>query len=396
MTHRSVTIVAAHDMPSSTDISTTALRAPFDAVTPFTIGLEEEAMLLHPATLDLLPEVGRVLERVAGDDRFKPELPAAQIELVTPPCTTVGEALGLLADGRRDLARAVDGISRIAVAGVHPFADAEGELNDGDRYAHSVARYGNVASRQLVAALQVHVAVGGADRTLAVHDALRCFLPELAAMAANAPFHDGRDTGMASVRPLLSQQLPRQGVPPAIGTWEALAGELRWGRRAGAVPDPSVWWWELRPHLAHGTLELRVPDAQTTLSEACGVTVTAQAIVAWLADCHDRGEDLPTAPDWRIAENRWSALRHGLDGELADLQTGDPVPTRERLKALLDTIGPYAEWLGSGALLGHAHALAERNGAQRQRTAAEDGNGELHPLVAWLADRYERPLEQGA
>ena len=124
--------------------------------------------------------------------------------------------------------------------------------------------------------------------------------------------------------------------------------------------------------------------------------VTAQAIVAWLADCHDRGEDLPTAPDWRIAENRWSALRHGLDGELADLQTGDPVPTRERLKALLDTIGPYAERLGSGALLGHAHALAERNGAQRQRTAAEDGNGDLHPLVAWLADRYERPLEQGA
>lgn len=375
-------------MASPADISTAALRAPFDAVTPFTIGLEEEAMLLHPVTLDLLPDVGRVLARVPGDDRFKPELPAAQVELVTPPCTTVGEAIGLLADGRRDLARAVEGIGRIAVAGVHPFAAAEGELSEGERYAHSVARYGAVASRQLVAALQVHVAVGGADRTLAVHDALRCFLPELAAMAANAPFHDGRDTGMASVRPLLSQQLPRQGVPPAIKSWDALAQELTWGRRAGAVPDASVWWWELRPHLSHGTLELRVPDAQTTVAEACGVTVTAQALVAWLADRHDRGEELPTAPDWRIAENRWSALRHGLNGHLADLETGEPLPTRERLKALLDSIAPYAEALGAGAQLRDAHTLAQTGGAERQRTAAAERGGDLHALTAWLADRY--------
>ena len=98
------------------------VATPFDAVTPFTIGLEEEAMLLHPVTLDLLPEVGRVLARVPEDDRFKPELPAAQVELVTPPCATVGEAIGLLAAGRHDLARAVEGIGRIAVAGVHPFA----------------------------------------------------------------------------------------------------------------------------------------------------------------------------------------------------------------------------------------------------------------------------------
>src|SRR4051794_13028139 len=238
------------------------LRAAFDAPAPLTIGLEEELMLLDGETLDLLPRALDVLAGVDGDERFKPELPAAQMEIVMPPCATAGEAVALLGRARRDLAAAASGTGLLAAAGVHPFAAARGELNRGERYDLTADEYGDIARRQLVCAFQVHVAVGGADRSLAVYNALRAFLPELAALAANAPFHEGRDTGLASIRPKISELLPRQGVPPAFSSWDAFADALRWGAVAETVPEPRRWWWELRPHPSYGTLEIRVPDSQ--------------------------------------------------------------------------------------------------------------------------------------
>ncbi len=154
---------------------------------------------------------------------------------------------------------------------MHPFAAPLGELNGGERYDLTADEYGDIARSQLVCALQVHVAVGGADRTLAVYNGLRPWLPLVAALAANAPFHAGRDTGLASIRPKIGEQLPRQGIPPAIGSWEAFAAALAWGAASGAVPEPRRWWWELRPHPAYGTLEVRVPDAQSTVAEAGAV-----------------------------------------------------------------------------------------------------------------------------
>lgn len=367
-----------------------ALRATFDAVEPFTVGLEEELMLLDPGTLDLLPVAGALLERLGGDPRFKPELPAAHLEIVTQPAAGVPAALAQLAAARRDLLDATGGLVRLAAAGAHPFAAAGGELTRGERYDFVEETYGWVARRQLIASLQVHVAVGGAERTLAVCNALRGFLPLLAALAANAPFHEGVDTGLASIRPAIAGMLPRQGMPPAIESWEAFAADLRWGAAAGTVTSPRTWWWELRPHAHFGTLELRVPDAQATLADAAGVAALAQALVAWLAERWDAGERLPVAPSWRIAENRFAALRHGVEGTMADLETGEPVPARERLGALLDALEPVAARLGSAALLTHARALVARNGAIRQREVAQERG--LRGLVAWLADRFADPL----
>ena len=193
---------------------------------------------------------------------------------------------------------------------MHPFAAPLGELSSGDRYDNIVGEYGDVARAQLVCALQVHVAVGSAERTLAVYNALRGYLPELAALAANSPFLAGRDTGLASVRALIGGLLPRQGVPPAFASWEDYADALAW-----SVPEPGSWWWELRPHLNFGTLELRVFDAQTTLEEAAAVTAFAHCLVAWLAE----RDDLDAPPSWRIAENRWAALRLRRRGDLQGL-----------------------------------------------------------------------------
>jgi carboxylate-amine ligase len=366
-----------------------ALRRAFDAAEPLRVGIEEELMLLDARTLDLAPRATELHARLDGDPRFKLELPAAQIEIATPPASSVQAAGAELARARTELATAAATLGlRLAGAGTHPFAAPIGELNSGERYEFSLAEYGELARRQLVFGQHVHVAVGDADRAIAVHDALRSYLPEIAALAANAPFHDGRDSDLASMRPTIADLLPRQGIPPVLGDVEGFAEALAWGARSGTVSTPRHWWWGLRLHPSFGTVEVRAPDAQTTVAEAVAIAGLVHALVAWLAERHAAGETLPVAPTWRIEENRWSACRYGVHGELADLESGERRPTLERLVRLLDELAPAAQRLGAMDALQTAGAMLHDGGgatAQR-RVAAERG---IPGLVGWLVERYE-------
>lgn len=369
------------------ELSPEKLESLFDATEPLTVGIEEELLLLAPIDLDLAPMAKELIDRLDGDRRFKRELPAAQLEIVTEPAKRATDVIGALLQGRRDLAAAAAGLVRPAGIGLHPFADVEGELSALDRYEWTRAEYACIARRQLVSALQVHVAVGGAERTRCVYNALREYLPEVAALAANARFYGGRDTGMASMRPKIAENLPRQGLPPPIESWSSLLAELRWGIRSGAMSSAGHWWWEMRPHLAFGTIEVRVPDTQTLIAEAAAVVAFVQSLIAWLAQRHD-GSDLQPdpIPSWRIEQNRWSAARHGVEGRMADLRSGAPEPTRERLGRLLEELAAAAEALGCAQLLGCAEPLVERNGAIRQGELADaEGAGEV---ARWSADHF--------
>ena len=332
------------------------LRAAFERHSEMTVGLEEELMLLDPETLDLSPRASDALAELGDDPRFKLELPAAQLEIVTAPHASVAEAAVELAAARRTLAARF----RLAGAGVHPFASALGPLNRDTRYAAIGAEYATVANRQLVFGLHVHVAIPGAARALAVYNALRSYLPDLAALAANAPFYEGRDSGLASVRSRISGLLPRQGIPPAFASFEAYADALRWC----GFDDPRQWWWELRLHPILGTVEIRVPDTQATIADTAAVAEVAYTLATRLADA----EEHPVAESWRIDQNRWAACRYGLDAVMTDPVTGEREPVRDRLTRLLGTAPP------------------EITGAARQRAiAAEQG---LRGLVATLADEF--------
>jgi glutamate---cysteine ligase / carboxylate-amine ligase len=360
-------------------VNADTLRARFDAPDALGVGIEEELFLLDAETLDLLPHARAVIEGVDGDPRFKLELPAAQLEIVTPPCPNVASAIASLARGRRDLARAAEPFGRLMTAGTHPFTDELGVLTDDPRYVRTLAEYGERARRQLVSGLHLHVSLGGADRTLAVYNALRSYLPELAALAANAPFHAGRDTGLASIRPTIAVYLQRQGVPPAIPSWEWFADSLSWGEVSDTVPDARRWWFELRLHATYGTLELRVPDAQSSIDDVHGVAAYAHGLIHWLAARFDAGEPLPPADAWRIDENRWAAMRDGVTGTLADLETGERVNTRE---LLLSRVEALAEAPG----LTHTRALVASNGALRTRAVAADAG--VRGVAAWLIERF--------
>lgn len=346
---------------------------------PMTVGLEEELMLLDGESLDLAPVASAVLSRLEGDDRFVSELPAAQLEIVAPPAATVAEGARALAAARADLARAADGLARPAGAGVHPFAAGSGVLTEGDRSVALLRQYGPVMRRQLVFGLHVHVALGGADRVLAVYNALREELPAIAAISAASPFYEGADSGLASVRPKLCDLLPRQGVPPELPSWADYAQAIGWPERRFAE---AQWWWEARPHPIHGTLEVRVADTQATVADTAAIGAVAHALVATLADRHDAG-DLPApAPSWRIAENRWSACRHGVDGFWTDPRTGERRPTAEHLADLFGALEPAARRLGCAAELATARDLVERPRAESAR--------ELGPrhMAADVADRF--------
>jgi carboxylate-amine ligase len=230
------------------------------------------------------------------------------------------------------------------------------------------------------------VALCGQDRALAVYNAMRAHLPEIAALAANSPFHSGEDAGVASVRPLISAQLPRQGVPPAYDSWKQLTEDLRWGNAAARLEGFQGWWWEMRLHPVFGTLEVRVPDAQTRPAEALAVVAFAAGLVLWLCARHD-ARDLPLpASSWRIAENRWSAARDGARGRMADVYSGSLRDTEELLAERLGEVAPFVSEIGAAGSIDTARGLIESSGAERQRELARELG--LRGLVERLADEF--------
>jgi len=368
-------------------LTVTRCRAAFEHARPFTVGAEEELMLVDPVSFDLAPVIEDVLPLVCGDGRFVKELRAAQIEIVTPVCATAADACRRLAEARRDLILRLDGRYRLVAAGTHPFSRRHGEITEAERYRAIADEYSWAATRSLVCGLHVHVAVQGAEPALAVFNALRSYLPELAALGANSAFADGVDTGMASVRPKFNEIYPRSGIPPAFGSWDDVVRYVEWGRRGGLFPDESHFWWEMRPHPVHGTLEIRVADTQTRVEDAAAIVGVIQALVAQLVDRYEQEGSLPLHETHRITENAWRAHRHGVAGWLVDLDSGDRIATRERIAALIDELEPYAHRFGSNEQLEAARTLIAGNGADRQRYVNKrDG---ILGIARWLANETE-------
>jgi glutamate---cysteine ligase / carboxylate-amine ligase len=367
-------------------------RAFVDSTADFTIGVEEEFMLLDARTLDLSRADAQLLAVVEADARYHEELPASQVELTSPICVDASQIREALVAGRRDLLAAAGNAIRLAGAGTHPFAAAEGATSAGPRYVQIADEYQWAARRGLAWGLHIHVAIRGAERALAVHDAIRQYLPELAALAGNAPFHEGRDTGLHSVRPKLAEAFPRQGIPPAWLSWQAYTDFLDWGARAGAFDvDGRQLWWEVRLHPGFGTLEIRVCDQPSTAAESAALAAVVQALCSRLADDYDAGNLAPPVARERIEENRWRALRHGLDGSLLDYRTGEPTPTRDRLVCLLDELEPTARRLGSASMFAEASQLLVRTGSERQRALAA-GDGGLRNVVDGLVRLLEEEV----
>lgn len=363
-----------------------ALRVAFDrSVLSLTVGVEEELMLIDPSSGRLVPRIEQVLRSVAGDERFGTELRASQVELVTRPYLSAADVGRELALARLDLAAATGEDIALLACGAHPTASDPGPITDGERY-RAIARENPWAARFLLTCgLHIHVAVADGDRALAVYNALRSFLPELATLSANSPFHASSGTGVGSARLHLNRSLPRHGVPPAFRDWDAYVDLIDWGRAGDAIPDAGYHWWDLRLHPGFGTVELRVCDTQTEISDTVALVAFAQTLVAWLAQRHDAGERLPVHDGHRIAESVALGLQMGAPRSLLCLDTGERQPTSDRIERLLEELEPTAAELGTSAELERLLSLDAARGAERQEAVARERGPE--GLVDWLARR---------
>jgi glutamate---cysteine ligase / carboxylate-amine ligase len=314
----------------------------FGESSPFSLGVEEEVMIVDAETLQPAAAVDVLVRGAAELDlpgTMKTELHASVVELTTGICADVDEAVAAL----RDLRAAADRIARanglrIAAAGAHPTArlDALPVVQE-ERYLNMLEGIGYVARRQGVSGLHVHVGVESADRCYERLEAVLGWLPVVLALSANSPFVDGSPTGMLSNRAGILAQLPRAGAPPVFAsyaTWEAWVERLV---ELGVLEDHTRIWWDARPHPRLGTLEIRIADQPTSLARTALLVGLVRDLVEHAPGrVTDRGH---------YEHNRWAAARAGLDAELVHPDGGRVAPARELARELLGAEPPAPEAL---------------------------------------------------
>jgi carboxylate-amine ligase len=350
-------------------------REAFENGTDLTVAVEEEFALLDPVTLALenrFEDIFAASRRTDFAEHVVGELIASEIEVRTGRCESFAEAAATMQERRSQL----HGLARdvglaLGSTGTHPWSRWQDQrIIDTPHYRRNDELLRYVVWRNNTFGLHVHVGISGPDRAIAVHDALRCFLPELLALSASSPFVEAVNTGLHSARTeVFTRLFPRCGIPDAYGSWQGWEDYVAFLYRTGSITEHTQIWWSIRPHLAYPTIELRICDAQTDLGEAQSLAALGYALAVRCARAYDDGERLPALPHRLLEENMWRAIRYGLSGELLDFERGESIPARQRLEQLLDWVAPVADELGVASFL----AVPERNAAERQIARFEEG-----------------------
>ncbi len=350
-------------------------RAAFDAGTDFTLAVEEEFALLDPDSLDLVDRF-EDLYAAAQETDLKPnvvgELIASEIEVRTGRCADFTEAAAAMGERRRQLnllARET-GIA-LGATGTHPWARWQDQrIIDTPHYRRNDQLLRYVVWRNNTFGLHVHIGIAGADRAIAVHNAVRNFLPELLAVSASSPLVENVFSGLHSARTeVFTRMFPRCGIPDTYAGWAGFEEYVSLLYRTGSMTEHTQFWWSVRPHLAYPTIEIRICDAQPDLAEARSLAALAYALTVRCARAIDEGEPTPDLPNRLLEENLWRAIRWGMSGELIDFARGEAVPARARLEALLDWVAPVADDIGAAPFLD----VPAQNSAERQIARLEEG-----------------------
>jgi glutamate---cysteine ligase / carboxylate-amine ligase len=349
----------------------------------YTIGIEEELMILDAESLELVNAIESMLEP-APSGEIKPELMESVLEVSTEPCASTAEAGDQLRALRQQVARtAASKDLAIGSAGTHPFAMWEDQrIVQRSRYRDLISALRFVARQELIFGMHVHVGVDDPDKAIHIANGMRVHVPVLLGLSANSPFWRADATGLASTRTPIFRAFPRVGIPPTYRSWEDYERRIEFMVRARVIEDYTYLWHDVRPHPNFGTVEVRVMDSQTHVEHTLGLAALVQALVKELAEHFEAGKRLSRYPFEMLDENKWLAARHGLDGELVDLPHDHRVPTRALARRLLDRMREHSQDLGSVRELDAVEDLLERgNGAARQVVVYE-ANHDLREVMA--------------
>jgi carboxylate-amine ligase len=340
----------------------------------FTLGVEEELMILDGETFALANEIEAVVGSYEGEGEVKPELLQSVLEIATPPSKNVAEAGEHVRRLRREVAEAAaaHGLC-IGSAGTHPFALWEHQRVSADpRYRDLIAALRFIARQEIIFGLHVHVGIEGAEKAIHVANGMRVHVPILLALSANSPYWRSDQTGLASTRMPIFRAFPRVGIPPFYESWADYEERIGFMVDAGVMKDYTYLWYDVRPHPKFGTVEIRAMDAQTHVEHTLALTALIQAMVKELAEHHEAGKQLGAYPYEMLDENKWLAARHGLEGELVDLPDRRMVASKELARRLYDRLREHAQDLGAERELEGILDLIERGtGAHRQRVVYE-------------------------
>ncbi|GEL94495.1 glutamate--cysteine ligase [Cellulomonas composti] len=371
---------------------------PFARSERSTVGLEWEVALVDADSGDLRQAADTIFERVGHEHpNITQELLRNTVEVSSNKCRTVAEA-------GRDLQRALDEVAAAAEplrielmgGGTHPFANwATQKVSDKQRYATLIDRTQWWGRQMLIYGVHVHVGIEDRAKVLPIARAMLTVFAHIQSLSASSPFWNGRDTGYASNRALLFQQLPTAGLPYQFEDWaqlEAYVGDML---HTGVIDQFDEVRWDIRPAPRFGTLEMRIADGATNLLELTAISALTHCFVEHFSTLLDRGEALPTMPPWFVQENKWRSARYGMDAIVITDAAGDEELVTDSVAGWLTELAPVAERLGCADELEQVRVILRRGASyQRQRAVARRNAGELDAVVGTLVAEMKagRPL----
>jgi carboxylate-amine ligase len=369
----------------------------FGKTQPYTLGVEEEYMLLHSETFDLVQHIDTFLAAVAGHEleaQMNAELMQSVLEIATPVCDSAADVDRELRKLREYVASVAGEKSlRVGSAGTHPFSLFETQrITARDRYRALVDQMQYVARRELIFGLHIHVAVDDAEKAIQVVNGLLAHLSQFLALSASSPFWRGELTGLASSRQMVFAAFPRSGPPPRFRDYSDYAEVVGQLEKTGCIADYTHIWWDIRLHPRFGTVEIRVCDAVTRVEDAVALAAYCQCLVKLYCERYAVGAEIPSYHRILTTENKWLAARYGLEAPVMDLAAGrrNRVPVAQLVRRTLKELEPHARELGCDRELeGIPEILRKGNGADRQRRIW-NANRDVTEVVREIADATEQ------
>src|SRR5436305_3441016 len=357
----------------------------------YTLGIEEEFQIVDPQTRELRSKVSEMLEegRMILGEQVKPEMIQSQVEVGTGICSNIPEARADITNLRSVISMlARNNGLRIVAASTHPISHwSDQRIFDDAHYTLLIEELQMVARSLLIFGLHVHVGVADRERQIHIMNAARYFLPHVLALSTSSPFWMGQNTGLKSYRTEVFKKFPRTDIPDHFDSYSGFQRYIDLLVSTGCINDGKKIWWDLRPHPFFPTLEFRICDIPTRVDDTVAIAALFQAIVAKLTKLIDKNLGFRLYRRMLIQENKWRAVRYGLDGKLIDFGKQKEVPVRDLILELLEFVDDVLDDLDSRKEVEHIHTILERGTSADEQLQVFQETSDLKSVVDRLMER---------
>ena len=357
----------------------------------FSLGIEEEYQTIDPVTRDLRSHIETEMLAVGKmrlQERVKAEMHTSVVEVGTRVCRNIDEAREDIYELRREMIKlAADHGLKLVAGATHPFADWRTQsIYPDPRYHQVVKDLQLVARANLIFGLHVHVGIEDREAAIRIMNSMRYFLPHIMALATNSPFWLGLNTGYKGYRAKVFENFPRTGIPDAFQSYSEFENYVNLLVRTNCIDNAKKIWWDIRPHPFFDTVEVRACDIPLRAEETVAIAALIQATAAYLYKLHEANQDFRHYARPLLMENKFRAVRYGLDGKLIDFGRQQELPVRDLLEEYLALIDPVVDELGSREAINGVRKIMETGtGADRQLKVYEESGHDLKAVVDYMA-----------